>query len=57
MIPEVSYGIVDSSAAGSLTDVGRHEFVDFSPAIVPTVIGLIIRTPEKSEQVSFLSRK
>ena len=57
MIPEVSYGIVDSSAAGSLTDVGRHELVDYSPTLVPTVIALIISTPEKSEQVSFLSRK
>lgn len=57
MVSEVGFGVADSSAAGVAANIERHELVDFSPSIVLAEGGLVIKTPQKSEQVSFLDRK
>ena len=53
MIGEVKYGKVDTSAAGFLTNVERMNYLDFSQGIFKNPEGLIIKTPAKSDQISY----
>ena len=57
MISEVGYGKVDTSIAGFGPNVVRNEIVYFTQGIDRTTTTLIIRTPKKSDQISFIDRK
>ena len=61
MITEVaegsSKGGVDTSVAGFVRNLERYEIVDFSQGIFKTVETFIIKTPKKTDSISFSSRK
>ena len=57
MIAEVITSEVDTSAAAFINNLERNEVVDFTQGILKVVETLVIKTPTKSDQVSFLTRK
>ena len=57
MLAEVKYGYVDASIGGFSTNLERFELVEFSQNLVGGTLGLTIKTPDKSDQVSYFSRK
>ena len=61
MITEVALGSskggVDTSVAGFVRNLERYEIVDFSQGIFKTVETFIIKTPKKTDSISFSSRK
>ena len=56
MIAEVGYGLVDTSIAGFGSTLERHEIVDFSPMIEKVALTLMIKTPKRSDNISYLIR-
>ena len=57
MIAEVITGEVDTSVAAFINNMERNEVVDFTQGILKVVETLIIKTPTKSDQISFITRK
>ena len=57
MLAEVKDGYVDASIGGFSTNLERFELVEFSQNLVSGTLGLTIKTPDKSDQVSYFSRK
>ena len=57
MLAEVKYGYVDASIGGFSTNLERFELVEFSQNLVSGTLGLTIKTPDKSDQVSYFSRE
>ena len=54
MIAEVLSGDVDTSIAGFLNTQERNQYIDFTQGIFKNTEALIIRTPVKSDQISYL---
>ena len=57
MLAEVNDGSVDASIGGFSTSLERFELVEFSQSLVTAIIALTMKTPDKSDQVSYSSRK
>ena len=57
MITEVFSQEVDTSAAGFVRNLERYEIVDFSQGIFKTVETFMVKTPKKTDSISFSSRK
>ena len=57
MIAEVGNGLVDASATGFASTYDRSEIVDFAPMIDTSEQRIIIKTPSKSDYISYLIRK
>ena len=56
MIAEVGNGLVDASATGFASTYERSEIVDFAPMIDTSEQRVIIKTPNKSDYISYLIR-
>ena len=56
MIAEVAYGKVDTSIAAFAPMIERYEIVDFTPDIDLSVRTFVIKTPNKSDQISYFIR-
>ena len=56
MIAEVGNGLVDASATGFASTYERNEIVDFAPMIDTSEQRIIIKTPKKSDYISYLIR-
>ena len=57
MLAEVSSGYVDASIGGFSTSLERFQLVEFSQSLVSSRLSIITKTPEKSDQVSYITRK
>ena len=57
MLAEVSSGYVDASISGFSTSLERFQLVEFSQSLVSSRLSIISKTPEKSDQVSYITRK
>ena len=57
MLAEVSSGYVDASIGGFSTSLERFQLVEFSQSLVSSRLSIIAKTPEKSDQVSYITRK
>ena len=53
---EVSNGEVDTSVAGFSLLLERYKLADFSQGIFKIIETLIIKTPEKSDGISYLTQ-
>ena len=57
MLSEVSNGYVDASIGGFSTSLERFQLVEFSQSLVSSTLTIITKTPAKSDQVSYITRK
>ena len=57
MLAEVSSGYVDASIGGFSTSLERFQLVEFSQSLASSRLSIITKTPEKSDQVSYITRK
>ena len=55
MLTEVQNGEVDTSVAGFQHTLERDQFADFLQGIFRNTDALIIRTPVKSDQISYIT--
>lgn len=55
MLAEVQRGQVDTSIAGFQQIFERFEYVDFTQGIFKNTDALIIKTPVKSDQISYFT--
>ena len=56
MLAEVSSGYVDASIGGFSTSLERFQLVEFSQSLASSRLSIITKTPEKSDQVSYITR-
>ena len=57
MVAEVMSGYADTSIGVISTTVERFELVDFSQSLVISKLTIIAKTPAKSDEVSYVTRK
>ena len=57
MVSEVQSGHVDTSVAGFSNTQERSEYIDFTQGVFKNTEALIIRTPVKSDQISYFIGK
>ena len=57
MVAEVMSGYADTSIGVISATVERFELVDFSQSLVISKLTIIAKTPAKSDEVSYVTRK